>query len=129
MRTGLGPFLSCLQWPSSKGFSESTVSTFALWPSRAPRSPLTAGMPLGMIGEPAALLQAAEGTDLRLGGVFQRHQALGHLVARPGIKTPRDLRGKRLGARVIGAGLWISTILALEQLALDPQRDEITILP
>ena len=31
--------------------------------------------------------------------------------------------------RVIGAGLWISTILALEQLALDPRRDEITILP
>ena len=53
----------------------------------------------------------------------------GHLVARPGIRTPEDLRGKRLGARVIGAGLWISTILALEQLALDPQRDEITILP
>ena len=30
---------------------------------------------------------------------------------------------------MIGAGLWISTILALEQLALDPRRDEITILP
>jgi hypothetical protein len=39
------------------------------------------------------------------------------------------LRGKRLGARVISAGLWISTILALERLGLDPQRDEITILP
>src|SRR4030095_13685768 len=44
-------------------------------------------------------------------------------------QDPGDLRGKRLGARVIGAGLWISTILALEQLALDPQRDDITILP
>ena len=30
---------------------------------------------------------------------------------------------------MIGAGLWISTILALEQLALDPRRDQITILP
>jgi ABC-type nitrate/sulfonate/bicarbonate transport system substrate-binding protein len=39
------------------------------------------------------------------------------------------LRGTRLGARVIGAGLWIKTILALEQLALDPRRDEIEILP
>ena len=39
MRTGLGPFLSCLQWPSSKGFSESTASKFDLWPSRAQRSP------------------------------------------------------------------------------------------
>ena len=36
---GTGPFLSCLQWPSSKGFSESTASKFDLWPSRAQRSP------------------------------------------------------------------------------------------
>jgi ABC-type nitrate/sulfonate/bicarbonate transport system substrate-binding protein len=86
-------------------------------------------MPLGMIGEPAALLQATEGADLRLVASFSDIKLSGHLVARPGIKTPGDLRGKRLGARVIGAGLWISTILALERLALDPQRDQITILP
>ena len=90
---------------------------------------LTADMPFGMIGEPAALLQTAEGADLRLVASFSDIELSGHLVARPGIRTPEDLRGKRLGARVIGAGLWISTILALEQLALDPQRDEITILP
>lgn len=90
---------------------------------------LTADMPLGMIGEPAALLQAAEGADLRLVASFSDIKLSGHLVARPGIKHPGDLRGKRLGARVIGAGLWISTILALERLALDPRRDEITILP
>lgn len=93
----------------------------------APR--LTADMPLGMIGEPAALLQATEGADLRLVASFSDIKLSGHLVARPGIKTPGDLRGKRLGARVIGAGLWISTILALERLALDPQRDQISILP
>jgi ABC-type nitrate/sulfonate/bicarbonate transport system substrate-binding protein len=66
---------------------------------------------------------------LRLVASFSDIKLSGHLVARPGIKTSGDLRGKRLGARVIGAGLWISTILALEQLALDPQRDKITILP
>ena len=32
-------------------------------------------------------------------------------------------------ARVIGAGLWISAILALEQLGLDPRRDGITMVP
>ena len=90
---------------------------------------LTADMPVGMIGEPAALLQAAEGADLRLVASFSDIKLTGHLVARPGINTAGDLRGKRLGARVIGAGLWISTILALEQLGLDPRRDEITILP
>jgi ABC-type nitrate/sulfonate/bicarbonate transport system substrate-binding protein len=30
---------------------------------------------------------------------------------------------------VIGAGLWISTILALERLGLDPRQDQITIFP
>ncbi|MDX2154996.1 MAG: ABC transporter substrate-binding protein [Hyphomicrobiaceae bacterium] len=90
---------------------------------------LTTDMPLGLIGEPAALLQAAEGADLRLVASFSDIKLSGHLVARPGIKMPSDLRGKRLGARVIGAGLWISTVLALEQLALDPRRDEIAILP
>jgi ABC-type nitrate/sulfonate/bicarbonate transport system substrate-binding protein len=103
------------------------VRSVAVQGATVPR--LTADMPLGMIGEPAALLQAAEGADLRLVASFSDIKLSGHLVARPGITTPGDLRGKRLGARVIGAGLWISTVLALEQLALDPRRDEITILP
>lgn len=90
---------------------------------------LTADMPLGMIGEPAALLQATEGADLRLVASFSDIKLSGQLVARLGINTPDDLRGKRMGARVIGAGLWISTILALERLGLDPRRDQINILP
>jgi ABC-type nitrate/sulfonate/bicarbonate transport system substrate-binding protein len=90
---------------------------------------LTDDMPLGMIGEPAALLQATAGADLRLVASFSDIKLSGHLVARPGINTSADLRGKRMGARVIGAGLWISTVLALEQLGLDPRRDQINILP
>jgi ABC-type nitrate/sulfonate/bicarbonate transport system substrate-binding protein len=39
------------------------------------------------------------------------------------------LRGKRVGVRVVGAGIWISTILALEQLGLRPERDDITTVP
>ena len=103
------------------------VRSVAIKGATVPR--LTADMPLGMIGEPAALLQAAEGADLRLVASFSDIKLSGHLVARPGINMPDDLRGKRLGARVIGAGLWISTILALERLRLDPRRDQITILP
>jgi ABC-type nitrate/sulfonate/bicarbonate transport system substrate-binding protein len=90
---------------------------------------LTADMPIGMIGEPAALLQATAGADLRLVASFSDIKLSGHVVARPGINIPADLRGKRMGARVIGAGLWISTILALERLGLDPRRDQINILP
>jgi ABC-type nitrate/sulfonate/bicarbonate transport system substrate-binding protein len=127
---GTGSFLVLLAMAEQQGLFGKygvDVRPVAVKGATVPR--LTADMPLGMIGEPAALLQAAEGADLRLVASFSDIQLSGHLVARPGIKTPGDLRGKRLGARVIGAGLWISTILALEQLALDPRRDEITILP
>ena len=60
--------------------------------------PPTDETPLGMIGEPAALLQAAEGANLRLVASFSDIKLSGHLVARPGIKTPEDLRGRRLGS-------------------------------
>lgn len=86
-------------------------------------------VPLGLIGAPAALLQVAEGADLRLIATLSTTNLSGHLVARPGIKTAQDLRGKRLGVRVIGAGIWISTVLALEQLDLDRERDNIILVP
>ena len=86
-------------------------------------------VPLGLIGAPAALLQVVEGADLRLIATLSTTNLSGHLVARPGIKTAQDLRGKRLGVRVIGAGIWISTVLALEQLGLDPKRNDITLVP
>lgn len=90
---------------------------------------LSSETPLGMIGEPAALLQAAGGSDVRIVASFSNINLSGHLVARPGIKDADGLRGKRVGVRVVGAGLWISTILALEQLGLEPQRDSIQTLP
>jgi len=120
---GTGSFLVLLAMAEQQGLFGKygvEVRSVAVKGATVPR--LTADMPLRMIGEPAALLQTAEGADLRLVASFSDIKLSGHLVARPGIKTPEDLRGKRLGARVIGAGLWISTILALEQLALDPRR-------
>jgi ABC-type nitrate/sulfonate/bicarbonate transport system substrate-binding protein len=127
---GTGSFLVLLAMAEQQGlFGKYGVDVRSVPIKGATIPRLTADMPLGMIGEPAALLQAAEGADLRLIASFSDIKLSGHLVARPGINTPGDLRGKRLGARVIGAGLWISTILALEQLGLDPRRDEITILP
>jgi len=87
---------------------------------------LTAEVPLGYIGAPAALLQAAGGTDLKILGSFDAARLSGHVVARPDIKTPQELRGKRFGVRVIGAGQWINTILALQHLGLDPKQDNIS---
>jgi ABC-type nitrate/sulfonate/bicarbonate transport system substrate-binding protein len=50
------------------------------------------------------------------------------LVAAPGIKTPKDLRGKRFGIQAFGGGLWMGAMLGLESLGLDPQRDHINVL-
>ena len=82
-----------------------------------------------MIGEPAALLLAADGMDLHIVTSLSNINLSGHLVARPGINDADGLRGKRVGVRAVGAGLWISTILALEQLGLDPRRDGVRTLP
>ena len=90
---------------------------------------LTTENPFGYIGAPAAVMRAAEGTALKILASFDNGRLSNHLVARPDIKKPEDLCGKRLGARVTGAALWIHSILALEQLGLDPNRDNISILP
>jgi ABC-type nitrate/sulfonate/bicarbonate transport system substrate-binding protein len=90
---------------------------------------VTKDVPVGLIGEPAAILQAAEGSDLRIVASFFRARLSGHLVGRPDIRSASELRGKRIGVRVLGAGIWISTVLALEQLGLSPSRDEITLVP
>ena len=50
------------------------------------------------------------------------------LVARPGIKTPEDLRGKKFGVQSIGGTVWMGAILALEHFGLDPDRDKIAII-
>ncbi len=90
---------------------------------------LTIENPFGYIGAPAALMRASEGTELKILASFENGRISNYLVARPNIKRAEDLRGKRVGVRVIGAALWIQAVLALEQLGLDPQRDSINILP
>jgi ABC-type nitrate/sulfonate/bicarbonate transport system substrate-binding protein len=90
---------------------------------------VTKDAPIGFIGEPAAILQAADGNDIRIVASFSRTFLSGHLVARPEVHSAADLRGRRIGVRVLGAGLWISTVLALEQLKLSPTRDGIALVP
>lgn len=90
---------------------------------------LTDDNPVGHIGAPAAILKTARGSQLRMVAAFDSGQLFNHLIVAPGIKKPEDLKGKRLGARVKGAALWIHTVLALEQLGLEPAKDGIDILP
>lgn len=51
------------------------------------------------------------------------------LVTAPQIKRAPDLRGKRLGVQSIVGSTWLYSMLALEQLGLEPKRDNITFLP
>jgi ABC-type nitrate/sulfonate/bicarbonate transport system substrate-binding protein len=125
-----GSFLVLLEIAREQALFEKFGIDVRPVPARGATVPrLSEEVPLGLIGAPAALLQVAEGGDLRLIATLSTTNLSGHLVARPGIKTAQDLRGKRLGVRVIGAGIWISTVLALKQLGLDPKRDDIMLVP
>ncbi len=49
----------------------------------------------------------------------------GAFVVNRGIKTPADLKGKRIGVQSIGGGVWMFSMLAFEHWALNPERDNI----
>ena len=127
---GTGSFVVLLEIAKAQAFFGKRGIEVHTVPTRGATVPRLSGeAPLGLIGAPAALLQVAEGADLKLIATLSTTNLSGHIVARPGMKASADLRGKRLGVRVIGAGIWISTMLALEQLQLDALRDDITMVP
>src|SRR4051794_17441408 len=101
-----------------------------LWPSPErpfPNSPtLTL---LAISAHPPQSLKLLGGASFASLLRFDNGQLFNYLVVHPSIKKPEDLNGKRLGARVKGAALWIHTVLALEKLGLDPSKDNIDILP
>src|SRR3954451_22333468 len=86
-------------------------------PVRGTRIPeLTIGNSFGHIGAPAAVMLAAAGADLRILASFDTARLSSCLVVNPEINKPEQLRGRRLGARVTGAAMWLHTILALQHL-------------
>jgi ABC-type nitrate/sulfonate/bicarbonate transport system substrate-binding protein len=66
----------------------------------------------------------AGGFDLVfIGGLINKLE--GEFVVAPKIKSPADLRGKILGVQSIGGGIWMYTLLALDNWGLEPERDKI----
>src|SRR5436190_20449668 len=49
----------------------------------------------------------------------------GTFVVAPNIKTPADLKGKKIGVQSIGGGVWMFSMLAFEHWGLSPERDNI----
>jgi ABC-type nitrate/sulfonate/bicarbonate transport system substrate-binding protein len=78
-------------------------------------------------GGTAALGAAAGGLDLRVIGTFTSRIPF-DLVVRPNVKSPKDLRGKRVGVQVIGGTIWMAAMLGLEHLGLDSRRDDIQVV-
>jgi ABC-type nitrate/sulfonate/bicarbonate transport system substrate-binding protein len=90
---------------------------------------LVAGeLQIAYIAFPPVIGAAAQGMDLKMLAAFSADRLYFKLVARPDIKRPEELRGKRIGVPNIGGGIWMATMLASEQMGLNPQRDNIKIL-
>jgi NitT/TauT family transport system substrate-binding protein len=88
---------------------------------------LSGDVQMGNIGGVGVIGAAAGGADLKVVASFYNKPIL-RVVARPEIEKTEDLKGKRLGVQSIGGAGWIQAILALEQLGLDPSRDDIRVL-
>jgi len=71
---------------------------------------------------------AAQGIDVKMLTSISSRVSW-KLVAVPQIKNAPDLRGKRLGVQSIVGSTWMYSMLALEQLGLEPKRDNIAFLP
>jgi ABC-type nitrate/sulfonate/bicarbonate transport system substrate-binding protein len=72
-------------------------------------------------------MRAAAGKDIKILASFDSARLTSSLVVSPSIHDIQELKGRRLGARVTGAAMWLHTVLALEKLKLDPGRDKIEI--
>lgn len=84
----------------------------------------------GYLGSAGILLAIVQyGLDLKIIGAFSTGRTTSQLIARADIKKPEDLRGKRFGVITLGAGVWVTTMQALEHFGLDPVRENIAILP
>src|SRR6266576_1219855 len=49
----------------------------------------------------------------------------GTFVVNQSIRTPADLKGKKIGVQSIGGGVWMFSMLAFEHWGLSPERDNI----
>src|SRR5215467_3223236 len=78
-------------------------------------------------GATTALAAAVGGKELQMIASLSSRENL-DLVARPGINSPKDLRGKRFGIQSIGGGVWKTATVWLEHFGMDEKRDNIQMM-
>ena len=88
---------------------------------------LSGDLQAGYTGGTEVMGAAVGGADLKILAILTSKVTY-DLVARPGIKSPEDLRGKQIGVTSVGGTNWMGTILGLEKLGLDPARDKINFI-
>jgi ABC-type nitrate/sulfonate/bicarbonate transport system substrate-binding protein len=88
---------------------------------------LSGDLQAGYTGGTAVMGAAVGGADFKILAVLT-NKVTYDLVARPGIKSLEDLRGRQIGVTSIGGTNWMGTILGLERLGLDPSRDKINFI-
>ena len=88
---------------------------------------LSGDIQAGYTGGTAVMGAAVGGADFKILAVLT-NKVTYDLVARRGIKSAEDLRGKQIGVTSIGGTNWMGTILGLERLGLDPVRDKINFI-
>jgi len=81
---------------------------------------------IGYTGGTATLGAAVGGLDVKIVASFG-NLVQTDLVVRPEIKTPAEMKGKRIGVTSIGGTGWMSAMLGLEQIGLNPERDHISL--
>ncbi len=78
-------------------------------------------------GAPTAISATLGGRDLKLIASLSSRESL-DLVARPNIKSAKDLAGKRFGVQSVGGGVWKTATVWLEHFAMDEKRDNIQMI-
>ena len=78
----------------------------------------------GRSGGSATLAAVGAGHDFKIVATFSSRNSY-DLIARPNIKRPEDLRGKKIALNSIGGTGWMGVLFWLEHFGLDQQRDQI----
>ena len=78
-------------------------------------------------GATTALAAAVGGRDMKIVASLSSRESL-DIVARPNIKSAKDLAGKRFGVQSVGGGVWKTATVWLEHFGMDEKRDNIQMI-
>ena len=78
-------------------------------------------------GAPTAIAATLGGRDMKIIASLSSRESL-DIVARPNIKSAKELAGKRFGVQSVGGGVWKTATVWLEHLGMDERRDNIQMI-